>query len=121
MIASTGAVALLPAYPSNLLPWSVTSRPLEGEAPTIDLVLGYNKANTSPILKLLLSRIDHLTAQISSKARRTRGPGSVAAKPRECRYWGGGPRQTFDPRRRTSTLRANSGRSISALVRRTSK
>jgi len=22
MIASTGAVALLPAYPSNLLPWS---------------------------------------------------------------------------------------------------
>jgi CBS domain-containing protein len=27
MIASTGAVALLPAYPNNLLPWSVTSRP----------------------------------------------------------------------------------------------
>ncbi len=66
MIASTGAVALLPAYPSNL--------------PTIDLVLGYNKANTSPILKLLLSRIDDLTAQISSKARRTSGPGSAAAK-----------------------------------------
>jgi LysR family hca operon transcriptional activator len=80
MIASTGAVALLPAYPSNLLPWSVTSRPLEGEAPTIDLVLGYNKANTSPILKLLLSRIDDLTAQISSKARRMTGPGSVAPK-----------------------------------------
>ena len=80
MIASTGAVALLPAYPSNLLPWSVTSRPLEGEAPTIDLVLGYNKANTSPILKLLLSRIDDLTAQISSKARRMTGPGSAAPK-----------------------------------------
>ena len=31
MIASTGAVALLPAYPNNLLPWSVTSRPLKGE------------------------------------------------------------------------------------------
>jgi LysR family hca operon transcriptional activator len=80
VIASTGAVALLPAYPSNLLPWSVTSRPLEGEAPTIDLVLGYNKANTSPILKLLLSRIDDLTAQKSSKAWRTSGPGSAAAK-----------------------------------------
>jgi LysR family hca operon transcriptional activator len=80
MIASTGAVALLPAYPSNLLPWSVTSRPLKGEAPTIDLVLGYNKANTSPILKLLLSRMDELTAQISSKARRMSEPGSAAAK-----------------------------------------
>jgi LysR family hca operon transcriptional activator len=79
MIASTGAVALLPAYPSNLLPWSVTSRPLVGEAPTIDLVLGYSKANTSPILKLFLSRIEDLTARISSKARRMRGPASTAA------------------------------------------
>jgi LysR family transcriptional regulator, hca operon transcriptional activator len=30
------------------LPWSVISRPLKGEAPTIDLVVGYHKANTSP-------------------------------------------------------------------------
>jgi LysR family hca operon transcriptional activator len=79
MIASTGAVALLPAYPNNLLPWSVTSRPLDGEAPTIDLVLGYSKANTSPILKLFVSRIDELTAGISSKARRKSGPGSAIA------------------------------------------
>jgi hypothetical protein len=28
------------------------SRPLEGEAPTIDLAVGYSKANTSPLLKL---------------------------------------------------------------------
>jgi LysR family transcriptional regulator, hca operon transcriptional activator len=34
----------------------VTSRPLDGEAPTIDLVIGYNKTNTSPILGLFLSR-----------------------------------------------------------------
>jgi LysR family transcriptional regulator, hca operon transcriptional activator len=33
------------------LPWSVVSRPLEGEAPTIDLAVGYNRANSSPILK----------------------------------------------------------------------
>jgi LysR family hca operon transcriptional activator len=79
MIASTGAVALLPAYPNNLLPWSVTSRPLLGEAPTIDLVLGYSKAKTSPILKLFLSRIDDLIAGISSKARRMSGPGSADA------------------------------------------
>jgi len=38
----------------------VTSRPLDGEAPTIDLVIGYNKTNTSPILRLFLSRVDQL-------------------------------------------------------------
>lgn len=60
LIASTRGVALLPAYAKNFLPWAVTSRPLAGEAPTIDLVAGYNKTNTSPILGLFLSRIDQL-------------------------------------------------------------
>jgi LysR family hca operon transcriptional activator len=68
MIASTGAVALLPAYPNNLLPWSVTSRPIRGDAPTIDLVVGYNKANRSPILKLFLSKIDDLTTSLTRLA-----------------------------------------------------
>ena len=61
LIASTRAVALLPAYAENFLPWSVTSRPLKGEAPTIDLVIGYNRTNTSPTLALFLSRADQLT------------------------------------------------------------
>jgi LysR family transcriptional regulator, hca operon transcriptional activator len=69
MIASTRAVALLPAYAKNLLPWSVTSRPIRGDAPTIDLVVGYNKANRSPILKLFLSRVGDVTARMSSKGR----------------------------------------------------
>ncbi len=60
LIASTRGVALLPAYAKNFLPWAVTSRPLEGEPPTIDLVIGYNKTNTSTILGLFLSRIDQL-------------------------------------------------------------
>jgi LysR family transcriptional regulator, hca operon transcriptional activator len=79
MIASIGAVALLPVYANNLLPWSVTSRPIRGDAPTVDLVVGYSKANRSPILKLFLSRVDDLTARIPSKARRMSGPGSAAA------------------------------------------
>jgi LysR family hca operon transcriptional activator len=58
LVASTRGLALMPAYAKNLLPWSVVSRPLEGEAPTIDLVVGYSKANTSPILKVFLSRIE---------------------------------------------------------------
>ena len=66
-VASTRGVALLPAYAQNLLPRSVISRPLLGDVPTIDLVVGYSKTNTSPILKLFLSRIDDLIARVSKK------------------------------------------------------
>jgi len=66
LIASTRSVALLPAYVQPFLPWSVISRPLSGDVPTIDLVVGYNKANASPILKVFLSRIDDLIARLSS-------------------------------------------------------
>ncbi len=62
LVASTRGLALMPAYAKNLLPWSVVSRPLEGEAPTIDIAVGYSKSNTSPILKLFLSRLDELVA-----------------------------------------------------------
>ena len=71
LVASTRGVALLPAYARNFLPWSVTSRPLEGETPTIDLVIGYQKANRSPILKLFLSRIDDLIARVAHETRAT--------------------------------------------------
>jgi DNA-binding transcriptional LysR family regulator len=60
LVASTRGLALMPAYAENLLPSSVVSRPLEGEAPTIDVAVGYSKSNTSPILKLFLSRLDEL-------------------------------------------------------------
>jgi LysR family hca operon transcriptional activator len=55
----------MPAYAKNLLPRSVVSRPLEGEAPTIDLALGYSKANTSPILKLFIEGIKQLGSESS--------------------------------------------------------
>jgi hypothetical protein len=48
---------------------SVTSRPLKGDAPAIELVLGYKKSNESPILKLLLSRLDELVTRVSKKTR----------------------------------------------------
>lgn len=60
LIASTGGVALLPAYAEKLLPWSVTSRPLKGEPPSIALVVGYNRNNRSAILSTFLSRIDQI-------------------------------------------------------------
>ena len=33
---------------------------LKGEQPTVDLMIGYRKGNSSPILKTFLSRIDGL-------------------------------------------------------------
>jgi LysR family hca operon transcriptional activator len=44
-------------------------RPLEDAAPAIDLVIGYSNANTSPILKLFLSRAEDLVARVSQKVR----------------------------------------------------
>ena len=71
LIMSTRGVGLLPAYTQNFLPASVTSRPLKGITPTVDLVLGYKKSNESPILKLLLSRLDELVASVSKTPDKT--------------------------------------------------
>jgi LysR family hca operon transcriptional activator len=67
LVASTRGVALLPAYVRNFMPWSVISRPIRGDAPTIDLVIGYHRANASPTLKLFLSRVDELIGRVSEK------------------------------------------------------
>jgi LysR family hca operon transcriptional activator len=61
LVVSTGGLALMPALAKGLLPQSVVSRPLVGTPPTIDIAVGYNRTNTSPILKLFLSRLDELT------------------------------------------------------------
>ena len=50
----------LPAYTRRFLPETITTRPVQGEVPTVDLVLAYHKANKSPMLKLLLSRVGKL-------------------------------------------------------------
>ncbi len=67
LIASTRGVGLLPVYAQKFLASSLTTRPLKGETPTVDLVLGFKKSNRSPILKLLLSRLDELIVRVSNK------------------------------------------------------
>jgi LysR family transcriptional regulator, hca operon transcriptional activator len=62
MITSTRGVMLLPAYTKRYLPESITTRAVQGEAPTLDLVLAYHRANNSPILKLLLSKVGKLAS-----------------------------------------------------------
>jgi LysR family transcriptional regulator, hca operon transcriptional activator len=65
LVASTGGVCLVPAYVQNLLPKTVVSRPVQGTAPAIDLVIGYHEANTSPVLKFLLSKVDELKSRVT--------------------------------------------------------
>jgi LysR family hca operon transcriptional activator len=72
LVASTGGISLLPLYAENLLPPSVISRPLRGEVPTIDLVIGYSKANTSPLLKRFLSKADELVTRVSQNQQQSR-------------------------------------------------
>lgn len=62
MVASTRGLTLLPSYALNFLPWSVVSRPLTGEPPTIDLVLGYRKANASPLLRQFIEKFIEISS-----------------------------------------------------------
>ena len=63
LIPSTHGIALLPVYAKTFLPDCVTTRPLRGVGPKIDLSVGYRRANPSSLLKLFLSRIGELTAE----------------------------------------------------------
>ncbi|MEH2474116.1 LysR family hca operon transcriptional activator [Nitrobacteraceae bacterium AZCC 2161] len=69
LVISTPGVSLQPPYVRQLLPPAVVSRPLSGDVPTIDLSIGYNKTNRSPILALFLSKIDGLIERVSKQAR----------------------------------------------------
>lgn len=68
LVASTGGVTLLPAYVEPLLPQSLVSRPLTGNAPVIEVAAGYRPDNPSPVLKFFLENIDTLTAARSGQA-----------------------------------------------------
>jgi LysR family hca operon transcriptional activator len=70
LVASTRGVALLPASIESYLPASIVSRPLDGEQPMIDLVIGFHKANTSPVLEKFLSKLAGLSAQVQRKPKR---------------------------------------------------
>jgi LysR family hca operon transcriptional activator len=67
LVASTGNLMLLPIYGTKMLVPSVVARPLEGEPPTVDLVLGYSKSNTSALLKRFLVRADDLVAGVQKQ------------------------------------------------------
>jgi LysR family hca operon transcriptional activator len=67
LVASTGGICLLPLYAKNLLPQTVTSRPIHGAPPMVELVLGYNEANSSALLKFLLSKMEDLKFRVATR------------------------------------------------------
>jgi LysR family transcriptional regulator, hca operon transcriptional activator len=66
LVLSTGGVSLLPEYAARLLPPSVVGRPLRGKAPTVDLAVGFNRTNASPLLRGFLAAAGHLSSRPSS-------------------------------------------------------
>jgi LysR family hca operon transcriptional activator len=64
LVTSTGGVALCPSYVKDQLTHRLVTRPLQGEAPTIELVMGYNRSNTSLWLKRFLLRADELVRNV---------------------------------------------------------
>lgn len=69
LVTSTRGVALCPLYVKDQLTPGLVTRPLQGEAPTVDLVMGYNRSNTSPWLKRFLFRADELVRNILKQIR----------------------------------------------------
>jgi DNA-binding transcriptional LysR family regulator len=59
---------VIPLYAQNMLTPNVVARALDGVPPTIDLALGYNHANTNPLLLRLLSRADELVENVQDQS-----------------------------------------------------
>lgn len=68
LVVSTGGITLIPLYAQNMLTPNVVARALERMPPTIDLTLGYNEANSSPLLRRLLSRAGELVANVQNQS-----------------------------------------------------
>jgi hypothetical protein len=59
----------------------MVARPLQGDPPTIDLMMGYNKSNTSPLLMRFLSRSEELVSRVSQKHGLEAGVVAARSKP----------------------------------------
>lgn len=68
LVVSTGGVTLIPLYAQNMLTPNVVARALDGAPPMIDLTLGYNEANSSPLLRRFLFRSDELAGNVKNQS-----------------------------------------------------
>ena len=69
LVSSTGGWALLPASIESFLPANLVSRGLKYGQPSVDLVAGYHKANSSPVLAKFISRFEDFTRQLRAQGR----------------------------------------------------
>jgi len=69
LVSTSRGLAMLPASIESFLPPSLTSRPLRGEPPTVDLVMGYRQDGGTALLAKFLLKFDELTAQINRMGR----------------------------------------------------
>jgi LysR family hca operon transcriptional activator len=67
LVASTGGITIIPLYAQNMLTPNVVARALDGNTPKIELTLGHNEANSSPLLRRVLSRVDELIESVSNQ------------------------------------------------------
>jgi LysR family hca operon transcriptional activator len=74
LVEATRGVAMLPISIESFLPPSLTSRPLKGKQPIVDLVMGYSRAAKSPLFEKFLAKFDQLTERIRQLARRPVSP-----------------------------------------------
>jgi LysR family hca operon transcriptional activator len=81
LVASTGSLMLLPIYGIKMLVPSVVARPLEGEPPTVDLVMGYNKSNMCALLKRFLVRADELVAAVHKQNSKSESKWTASKRP----------------------------------------
>lgn len=68
LVQSTHGVALLPGSIKAYLPPTIVGRPLAGDAPTIDLMLGFRQGRPSPILDKFLKRSGELAMRVRRAA-----------------------------------------------------
>jgi LysR family hca operon transcriptional activator len=69
LVGSTGGVTLLPSYARRLLPPDLTWRPLVGEAPSIELVVGCARANASAAVQRFVGELSDLARREQLAAR----------------------------------------------------
>jgi LysR family hca operon transcriptional activator len=81
LVASTGSLMLLPLYVTKMLVPSVVARPLAGDPPTVDLVMGYNKSNVSGLLRRFLLRVDDLVAGVQKQNSKSESKRTSAKRP----------------------------------------
>jgi LysR family hca operon transcriptional activator len=67
LAVSTGGITIIPLYAQNMLAPNVVARAIDGDPPKIELVLGYNEANVSPLLRRVLPRLEELIESVRNQ------------------------------------------------------